>query len=419
MEKKVEDLQKASDDSNQENGLLRAQVARLQVELKEYHKRLSWLTSGNGISAMSAIPGAYNNVQGLNNNEFMFDFPRFGDLPGSHIFNNGQNKPNDGQSPSGRNGPQPPGVLSRNSLDTSKAAGSELHASTDGSRSGSGTPKGSTDTHSPALPNPSNTQGFKLNSLHDSKYNHGSSNSDSPSSSCDSRQSRVTSSKGTSPESSSTSPSAGKPSEVHHGDHACGSIDGESSFCAQLGLACGNIKNPIPVVRGSSASATNTPNQQETSEESGLDNMAQQNGGQFDPVLFGDWREPQDAVLSQDFNTFFDDAFPLPDLGSPSYNFNNEVPDPAAQKKPSMADIVKLDDDDEVVPGEDESKMLSCTKIWYVLSQCVLSFFVNSNLFATGIACSRWTSSVVVKSTSTTSAQNYGRRLVVLKAAWW
>lgn len=98
LEKKVEDLQKASDDSNQENGLLRAQVARLQVELKEYRKRFSLLATGSGVSAMSAIPGAYsNNVQGLNNNEFMFDFPRFGDLPGSHIFNNGQNKPNDAQ----------------------------------------------------------------------------------------------------------------------------------------------------------------------------------------------------------------------------------------------------------------------------------------------------------------------------------
>lgn len=418
----MEDLQKASDDSNQENGLLRAQVTRLQVELKEYRKRLSWITSGNGVSAMSAIPGAYsNNVQGLKNNEFMFDFPRFGDLPGSHIFNNGQNKPKDTSSPSGRNGPQPPGVLSRNSLDTSNVAGSELNALKDGSaRSGSGTPKGSTDNQNSTKPKTaSNTQGIKANSIHDGKYNHDSSNSDSPSSSCDSRQSRIASSKGTSPESSTTSPSAGKPSEVHNGHHeACGSIDGETSFCAQLGLACGNIKNPIPVVRGSSASAANTPNQPNPSEDSGLDNMAQQNGGQFDPVLFGDWREPQDAILSQDFNTFFDDAFPLPDLGSPSYNLNNEVPEPPAQKKTSMADIVKLDDDEEMVPGEDQSKMLSCNKIWYVLFYVVFPCFVNSNSIA-GIACSQWTSSAAVKSMSTTSAQNCGLRPGVLKAAWW
>lgn len=368
----MDDLQKASDDSNQENGLLRAQVTRLQVELKEYRKRLSLITSsGNGVSTMSAIPGAYsNNVQGLNNNEFLFNFPKFGDLPGSHIFSNGQNKPKDTQSPSGQNGPQAPGVLSRNALDTT--------SQNDSPRSGSGTPKGSSDNQSSTKPKKaSNTQGIKANSVHDGKYNHDSSNSDSPSSSCDSHQSRITSSKGTSPESSSTSPSGGKPGEVHHHGHhgPCGSIDGESSFCAQLGLACGNINNPIPVARGSSASATNTPNQPDPSEDSGLDNMAQQNGGQFDPVLFGDWREPQDAVLSQDFGTFFDDAFPLPDLGSPSYNLN-EVPDPAAQKKTSLADILKMDDD-EVVPGEDQSKMLSCNKIWYVLSFVIFFFLAH------------------------------------------
>lgn len=60
LELKVEELQRASDDSTQENGLLRAQVERLHVELREYRKRLAWVTSGSGVSAMSAIPGAYS-----------------------------------------------------------------------------------------------------------------------------------------------------------------------------------------------------------------------------------------------------------------------------------------------------------------------------------------------------------------------
>lgn len=47
--------------------------------------------------------------------------------------------------------------------------------------------------------------------------------------------------------------------------------------------------------------------------------MAQQNGGQFDPALFGDYRDPQDAVLSNDFGGFFDDAFALPDLGASNF----------------------------------------------------------------------------------------------------
>jgi AP-1-like transcription factor len=80
--------------------------------------------------------------------------------------------------------------------------------------------------------------------------------------------------------------------------------------------------------------------------------LAQQNGGGFDPVLFGDYRESQTAVVSQDFGTFFNDAFPLPDLGSPQHNFN-EVDD--AQQG-----------DEEAIPGKDRGKLMTCNKIWCV-----------------------------------------------------
>lgn len=353
----MDELQKSSDDTTQENGLLRAQVERMQVELKEYRKRLSWLTRGNGISAMSAIPGAHSkNMQGLNNNEFLFDFPKFGDLPGSHIFNNGQSNPNDAESTPGRSIPSVPGVLNRDALNMSRInSGHQSPASQHTPRSDSGTPKGSVH-HQPAA-KPNSTHHIKKLTTRDT------SNSDSPCSSSDSHHSQGPSSKGTSPE---PSPAAEKPDSNHV--HSCG-IDGESSFCAQLGLACGNINNPIPAVRNPSVSATNTPQEQPgQSEDAGLDLMAQQNGGQFDPVLFGDWREPQDAVLSQDFGTFFDDAFPLPDLGSPSHNFN-ELMDPLAHKKNLVARPDKLDED-EVVPGEDQSQMMSCNKIWYAIPPC-------------------------------------------------
>lgn len=96
-----------------------------------------------------------------------------------------------------------------------------------------------------------------------------------------------------------------------------------------------------------------------------FDWLAQQNGGHFDPVLFGDYRDPQDAVLSQDFSGFFDDAFPLPDLGA----FDAATPG-STTKTPGKTDApvttVDIDDDEEVVPGEDRSQMLSCTKIWSV-----------------------------------------------------
>lgn len=388
LELKVEELQRASDDSTQENGLLRAQVERLHVELREYRKRLTWVTSGSGVSAMSAIPGAYSKgANGLNNSDFYFDFPKFGDLPGSHIFNNGQNGPKNAQSLSGQNGPQVPGVLSRNGLNMSKPDNESPASRQDHTtRSDSGTPKGSQHDQDAAQPNGPTTHAPKINPVHSGKKTasaQDTSNSDSPCSSCDSHHSQIPSSKGTSPEPHSNSPT-NKPNEANHGD-ACGTIDGETSFCAQLGLACGNIKNPIPAVRSQSMSATNTPHQPAQSEnqpeKSGLDTMAQENGGEFDPVLFGDWREPQDAILSQDFGTFFDDAFPLPDLGSPSHNFN-EVLDPVPQKKNPIADIAKMDDDEEVVPGEDQSQMLSCNKIWYVFFALLIYIETKPNIFS-------------------------------------
>ncbi|RAH64294.1 putative bZIP transcription factor AP-1/Yap1 [Aspergillus aculeatinus CBS 121060] len=370
LETKVDELQKASDDANQENGLLRAQIERLQVELKEYRKRLSWVTSTNGLSAMNAIPGAYSkgNYTGLQNNDFMFDFPKFGDLPGAHIFNNGQwgkNQQNNKlkNDVNSRSESRVPGVLSRDSLNGIKTNGSATNTPSPMSQS-NGERLGSKST-TPKLPMTHNTQ--HAPSVQDV------SNSDSPSSSSDSHQSQFLSSSGTSPE-----PSVNSPAIKHHTDHSnCtyNGINGEESFCAQLGMACGNIKNPIPAVRHSSVSVTNTPSQPEqgsaeTAPEPALEILAQQNGGQFDPVLFGDWREPQDAILSQDFGTFFDDAFPLPDLGSPSHNFSElagQQQQQQQQQQPKRSLIDEIDsklDEDEVVPGEDKTQMMSCTKIW-------------------------------------------------------
>src|ERR1700759_4777927 len=72
LETKVEDLEKASESANHENGLLRAQVERLQVELKEYRKRLSWVSS-NGLNRSQ--PVSFNqgrNSSGNNQNDFQF-----------------------------------------------------------------------------------------------------------------------------------------------------------------------------------------------------------------------------------------------------------------------------------------------------------------------------------------------------------
>jgi len=100
----------------------------------------------------------------------------------------------------------------------------------------------------------------------------------------------------------------------------------------------------------------------------GIDWFAQQNGNQFDPQLFGDYREPQENILSGEgfSDSFFADAFALPDFNSPF----NVAPSPAP-KKDLVAQIdEQQNEEEEVVPGEDPSQMLSCNTIWDRLQAC-------------------------------------------------
>ncbi|KAF7714466.1 AP-1-like transcription factor [Penicillium ucsense] len=367
LETKVEELQKTSDNANQENGLLRAQVERLQVELREYRKRLSWMTSSNGLSAMSAIPSAHSQgAYGLQNNEFLFDFPKFGDLPGSHLFNGQPNK-ND-QTQNRNQSVRAPGVVARDTLNgvsTAPTAKSTTDTETTGPGSVNSYYAGSSSTTPSSVHSGRNAHN---NYRTPSATHREASNSDSPSSSSDSHQSQLLSSNGTSPEPSLSSPLQTKPSDNVNSCEIHGSTNGEETFCAKLGMACGNINNPVPAARDPAKSQSVSSEQSEpahNSDQAAFDWLAQQNGGQFDPVLFGDWREPQDAVLSQDFGSFFNDAFPLPDLGSPSHNITEAATQ--ASQQPQKRDLIAQIDsklEEEVVPGEDKSQMLSCTKIW-------------------------------------------------------
>jgi len=104
------------------------------------------------------------------------------------------------------------------------------------------------------------------------------------------------------------------------------------------------------------------------SDINGIDWMAQQNGGQFDPMLFGNYRESQDAVLNNDFGGFFDEAFPLPDIASFGSPLSlGSVASPAPRK-----DLLQeIEDQREREPKDapaQESKLLPCNKIWLVSS---------------------------------------------------
>ncbi len=92
----MEDLERASQSANEENGALRAQVTRLQEELREYRKRLTLLgrPAAPVATPMRALPDTNSNYGRRSGgateiNDFQFDFPKFGSLPGSHMFDNG------------------------------------------------------------------------------------------------------------------------------------------------------------------------------------------------------------------------------------------------------------------------------------------------------------------------------------------
>jgi AP-1-like factor len=351
------------------------------VELREYRKRLSWMSSGNGFSTANALQNVNSRSLsgGLSNNEFIFDFPKFGDLPASHIFNNGtmkdgQNKARDSPSSAGAS----PATKSKNASDRgpiSNPGQSTPKMTNKNQISGfaNGAPSGYRNGQASRNENISGPNTYQ----HQAPASSSASNTDSPSASSESQHGHV-SSIGTSPEPSLNSPSVGKTNEngiEGHGDSCThNTANGEKSFCDQLNLACGNINNPVPVAMNKSNNKSQLPGQQTSNSlpepSISLDWLTQQNGGNFDPVLFNDYRESQDAILSQDFGTFFNDAFPLPDLGSPFHNFNDVTSPPIQQlqKKDLIAEIDnKLDEDDEVVPGEDQAQMLSCTKIWYAV----------------------------------------------------
>lgn len=403
-------MENASQAVNDENNLLRSQVNRLQIELKEYRKRLSWVSSGNSIS-QSSNPV---NRRSRQSNEFTFEFPKFGDV-NSQLFN-GTQKPPSG-SPPMPSQHAIPGIMNRNlsgqpTVGQPTGSGQWLgqanalagtNSGMQGFHGRSTAPDGRNDARrsqpgARAPPKPAHNGTETSNNTNYPAHAMGTppavSNSDSPSASSESQHGQP-SSICTSPEpTANSSPQIGKPndsSKPQSGGQDASPPQGESqqAFYAELEKACGCAEDPIPPVfarageephsfqqrtspENNNGNDGNNNNKDETHDPTGLDWLIQQNGGQFDPALFNDYREPQDAVLSQEFGGgFFDDAFPFP---------NFDYGGPPAPPKTDMAGQVDFNlsaPNDEVVPADDRSKMMSCTKIWLVCA-CLL-LFVSHN----------------------------------------
>ncbi|RDW85666.1 hypothetical protein BP5796_03991 [Coleophoma crateriformis] len=389
LETKVEDLQKASESANHENSILRAQIEKMSMELREYKKRLSVTGTNTRASSFgTGLPpyltgkglggGAVGNLNDVN---FQFDFPRFGRLPGPNGVNNTNRQ---STSPTVSN----PAALSpidrqsspRNQSYTSTGSITQSPAQLDNgdmsSLSGLFSPsllesvnKTSPfdflhNGHADSAASRSSTESNNgtMSNGHNTSYSSPSASSNSnhgPSSSC-----------GTSPEPTGHSPGkAADFSLTTIGEENCGTAaPGETTFCEKLNMACGNPNNPVP--RTMSEPSVNSGNPETPAFDiNGIDWFAQQNNNEFDPQLFGDYREPQENVLSNGAfsDAFFQDAFALPDFNTPF----NAATSPAPPKKGLLQEIDERQNaDDEVVPGEDTTKMLTCNTIWDRLQAC-------------------------------------------------
>ncbi len=116
----------------------------------------------------------------------------------------------------------------------------------------------------------------------------------------------------------------------------------------------------------------------------GIDWLAQQNGGQFDPVLFGDYRDPQDNIMNTNLGDFFNDAFLTQDFSTP-FNTGELTlsPQPAPPQQPTapakpdpikQCEAAQNANDD---PSARFKHFLSCDKVWLVFPSTNFSILVH------------------------------------------
>lgn len=347
LETKVDELQKASEDANHENGLLRAQIDRMTTELNEYKSRVSLMNNRSLAQTRPRNNPASSNS--LSDVSFQFEFPKFGVLPtsttsnpaNSTVGNVKKSSPSSSASPGqmANNKPLSPPNSKESSISPGMSNGSLNldDASSFSALFSSNVPYGGSMSTSRASMDSALYQmnnGTSTSSPSTSSQSHGG-----PSSSC-----------GTSPEPFTQSPMGFKPVDTM-------TTIGEE----QAGLTTGGGDNSL--------FAGIDPNS--------FDWLAQQNGGHFDPQLFGNYREPQENVLS---TAGFDDGFFKDALDTDFFMPYNMAPSPATSKKGNLIDQIdaaqNADDDLTITAttttpgGTIKSGTYGCTEVWEKLQNC-------------------------------------------------
>ncbi|RWA14833.1 hypothetical protein EKO27_g285 [Xylaria grammica] len=350
LETKVEELEKASNATNDENSQLRTQIEKLTVELEQYKKKLSVVSSRSRSSTGTTSRGHSTfgsaAIQNINDVNFQFEFPKFGMFPGPNPASLAGGKkaspypsPSSGRSPNTQTSPpEHPTTGSSENSSKSRENSEGQHAKD---------PFASSIKYSDIFNNSGPLDGANGNSgsrssLDSVQFSLNGANTGSPSSSSNSVMG-PSSSCGTSPEPFTQSPLGFKPLETLTtiGEEQPGlTSDNTSAF--------GNLGN---------LDFTN------------FDWLSQQNGGQFDPQLFGDYREPQSNILANTTfdDSFFNDAFDA-DFLAP---FNAPaVSSPKPAKKDICAEIDARKETEDTIVTSANGKLLTCNNIWEQLQGC-------------------------------------------------
>lgn len=205
LETKVEELEKVSTATNNENSQLRSQIDKLTMELSEYKKKLSLMNNVHPVTSMAQRNQAFGSaaLQNLNDVNFQFEFPKFGVLPGAndlsgvksiyHQSSSSNGASNNQTSPKGKG----QGLASPNSM---KSRENSDAAPKNSSNKSSTSPYESTFGGS-----------VSRTSVDSSHYSANGANSDSPGSSTANSNGGPSSSCGTSPEPITQSPLGFKP----------------------------------------------------------------------------------------------------------------------------------------------------------------------------------------------------------------
>ncbi|KAL0941833.1 bZIP transcription factor (ap-1) [Colletotrichum truncatum] len=321
LETKVEELEKASKDANSENSLLKAQIEKMTAELNEYKTKLTAMSTLSVTRNKSPMGFGAPVISNLSDVNFQFEFPKFGVLPGAQMPKPAQRS---GSSASPRtNGSNPVSPLNKDNNSPNIINGLDFSTKDDLATF--------TSLFSPSMTNGSNGTGTSRASVDSGPYSmHNGTSTSSPSASSQSNAG-PSSSCGTSPEPFTQSPMGFKPVDTM-------TTIGEEQSTGQQSLFAGIDTNSI-------------------------DWLAQQNGGQFDPQLFGDYREPQENILGSNNldDSFFNDA-----LDADFFTPYNMAPSPAVPKKNLIDQIdAAKNADDDVIKDAVKAENYNCNKIWY------------------------------------------------------